>query len=59
MARNVYQAFLDGGIDVASSFLVRVERELRSIMLLCGAKTIEELQQVPRVVTGELRHWIA
>jgi len=59
IARNVYQAFLEGGIDGARLFLLRIERELRSIMLLCGAKTIEELQRTPRVLTGELRDWIA
>ena len=59
IARNVYQAFLEGGVDGARSFLLRVERELRSVMLLCGAKTVEELQQAPRVVTGELRDWLA
>ena len=58
IARNVYQAYLEGGIDGARSFLQRVERELRSVMLLCGAKTIEDLQSTPRVVTGELRDWI-
>ena len=59
IARHVYQAFLGGGTEGARSFLLRIERELRSVMLLCGAKTIEELQQAPRVVTGELRDWIA
>ena len=59
IARNVYQAFLEGGVNGARSFLQRIERELRSVMLLSGAKTIEELQQAPRVVTGELRDWIA
>jgi len=59
LARNVYQALLEGGLDGARSFLWQVERELRSVMLLCGAKTIEELQQAPRIVTGELRDWIA
>jgi isopentenyl-diphosphate delta-isomerase len=58
MARNVYQAFLEGDVDGARSFLLRIERELRSVMLLCGAKTIEELQQAPRVITGELRDWV-
>jgi isopentenyl-diphosphate delta-isomerase len=58
IARNVYQAYLEGGVDGARSFLQRVERELRSVMLLCGAKTIEDLQSTPRVVTGELRDWI-
>jgi len=59
IARHVYQAFLGGGTDGARSFLLRIERELRSVMLLCGAKTVEELQRAPRVVTGELRAWIA
>lgn len=58
IARNVYQAFLEGGSDGAREFLLRVERELRSIMLLCGAKSIEELQQAPRIVTGELADWL-
>jgi len=59
IARNVYQAFIEGGIDGAKGFLLGIERELRSIMLLCGAKTIEELQQSPRIITGELRDWLA
>lgn len=58
MARNVYQAFLEGGIDGARAFLLRIERELRSVMLLCGARTIAELQRAPRILTGELRDWI-
>jgi isopentenyl diphosphate isomerase/L-lactate dehydrogenase-like FMN-dependent dehydrogenase len=36
-----------------------VERELRAVMLLCGARTISQLQRVPRVVTGELKDWLA
>ncbi len=59
IARTVYQAFLDGGEDGARAFLRGIERELRSIMLLCGASTIEELQRTPRVITGELRDWMA
>ena len=59
IARNVYQAFLEGGEQGARDFLLRIERELRSIMLLCGARSIEELQRAPRVVTGELRDWLA
>lgn len=59
IARNVYQAFLEAGVDGARGFLLQVERELRSIMLLCGAKTIEELQQTPRVIVGELVDWLA
>jgi isopentenyl-diphosphate delta-isomerase len=58
IARSVYQAFVQGGSEGARRFLLRVERELRSVMLLCGATTIEQLQQAPHVVTGELRDWV-
>lgn len=59
IARHVYQAFLGGGPDGARAFLLRIENELRSVMLLCGATTIEALQKAPRVITGELRDWLA
>jgi isopentenyl-diphosphate delta-isomerase len=59
IARSVYQSYLGGGSDGARRFLLRVDRELRSIMLLCGATTIEELQRTPRIITGELRDWTA
>lgn len=58
IARNVYQAFLEGGSDGAKEFLLQIERELRSVMLLCGAKNVQELQQAPRVLSGELREWL-
>jgi len=59
IARTVYQAFIDGGAAGARRFLSGVESELRSIMLLCGARTIGELQRAPRIITGELRDWVA
>ncbi len=58
-ARPVYQAFLEGGSAGARALLLRMERELRSVMLLCGATTIEELQAAPRVISGELVDWLA
>ncbi len=58
IARNVYQALLEGGVDGARAFLLGVERELRTIMILCGARTVEELQRAAYVVTGELRDWV-
>jgi isopentenyl-diphosphate delta-isomerase len=59
IARHVYQAFLGGGVEGARGFLLQIERELRSVMLLCGATSIEDLQRAPRIITGELRDWIA
>ncbi len=59
IARRVYQSYLSGGAEGARAYLLRIERELRSIMLLCGASDIEALQRAPRIITGELRDWTA
>ncbi|MEZ4254224.1 MAG: type 2 isopentenyl-diphosphate Delta-isomerase [Polyangiales bacterium] len=56
IARVAYQAFLDGTAD---TFFDAVERELRTAMLLVGAHNVEELRRAPRVITGELRHWLS
>jgi isopentenyl-diphosphate delta-isomerase len=58
IARPVFQAFKAGGRKGADAFLDRVERELRAVMLLCGARSVAELQRCERVVTGELNHWL-
>jgi isopentenyl diphosphate isomerase/L-lactate dehydrogenase-like FMN-dependent dehydrogenase len=41
------------------ALLKRIAYELRCAMLLTGAASIDELQAVPRVYTGELRSWLA
>ena len=33
-------------------------RELRAVMLLCGARRVSDLQRAPRVIRGELREWL-
>ncbi|MCC6751275.1 MAG: type 2 isopentenyl-diphosphate Delta-isomerase [Deltaproteobacteria bacterium] len=59
LARGVLRALDRGGAAEAGSFLDQVELELRAVMLLVGARTISELRTVPRVLTGELRDWLA
>lgn len=58
IARPVYQALLDGGREGAEAFVDGLERELRAVMLLCGARTLDELRQAPKVISGELRNWL-
>lgn len=59
IARPVLQAFERSGEDGALAYLDQVERELRTAMLLVGAKNLEQLRRVPRLVTGALREWEA
>jgi isopentenyl-diphosphate delta-isomerase len=59
IARNVFKAFMEGGRPGAEEFLSRVESELRAVMLLCGARTVRDLQNAPRLITGELRDWMS
>jgi isopentenyl-diphosphate delta-isomerase len=58
IARPVLQAFKAGGRQGANAFLDRVERELRAVMLLCGARTVADLQRAERIVSGELKDWL-
>ncbi len=57
LARPVLQAYYRGGEAAARAFLLHVERELRTAMLLVGAGSVRELRQVPRLLTGSLRDW--
>lgn len=59
LARPVIQAYYDGGSDAVVRYLVQVERELRTAMLLVGAGNLAQLQKVPRMLTGGLRDWDA
>jgi isopentenyl-diphosphate delta-isomerase len=59
VARNAFVAAEQGGVDGAERFFERLEAELRSVMLLCGARTVAELAVVPRLIRGELREWLA
>ena len=58
-ARNVFIAFTEGGREAAEAYLNRVENQIRSIMLLVGAPNIDALRKAPRMLTGELRDWMA
>ncbi len=50
---------MEGGRDGAESFLIRVEEQIRAVMLLCGASNVAELRQAPRLYGSELEKWMA
>jgi isopentenyl-diphosphate delta-isomerase len=58
IARSALQAVEDSA-DAAREFFERVEAELKTAMLLVGARDLAALRSVPRVITGELGAWLA
>jgi isopentenyl-diphosphate delta-isomerase len=59
IARPVLQALNEGGEAGAEAFLERVERELATVLLLTGSRTLAQLERAPRVLRGELNDWLA
>ncbi len=58
IARPVLQALDSGGRDGAVAWLNAIETELRTTMLLCGARSPDAMRGVPRVIVGELKEWM-
>jgi isopentenyl-diphosphate delta-isomerase len=58
IARPILQAYQKGGKEGAEAYLLQVERELSAVMILCGARSVADLQQADRIITGELREWL-
>lgn len=58
IARPVLRALHEGGRAGALAFLDGVEAELRTAMLLVGARDVAALRNAPRVIGGELSVWL-
>lgn len=59
IARPVLQALRQGGREEADAFLNRVERELTTVMLLTGCRTVEDLKRAPRIIREPLLSWMS
>jgi isopentenyl-diphosphate delta-isomerase len=59
IARPVLQALDLGGRQRAIDFLVGIERELRTALLLIGAPNVAAARSAPHFLTGELLQWKA
>ncbi len=59
IARAALQALERGGPSGARRFFDGVEAELRAALLLTGSKDLAALRLAPRVITGELKDWLA
>jgi isopentenyl-diphosphate delta-isomerase len=59
IARPLLQALARQGEDGVRVYLDEVVHELRSVMLLTGTRSVEDLRHAPRIISGELEKWIA
>jgi isopentenyl-diphosphate Delta-isomerase len=59
IARGAFMALSRGGREGAEAFFDEVERELRAVMLLVGARDVAALRLAPKVITGELTSYVA
>jgi isopentenyl-diphosphate delta-isomerase len=57
MALPVLRAWRAGGYDGTVAFLQQVIADLKSVMLLVGAKDIRSLKKLRPIITGELKEW--
>ena len=57
IARPVLQAFENGGRQGALALLRGIERELRTALLLIGARDVAAARERPRLLRGDLRSW--
>jgi len=59
IARSSLQALESGGRAAALGFFDRIEAELRTAMLLVGARDLRALRQTSRLIRGDLAAWLA
>jgi isopentenyl-diphosphate delta-isomerase len=59
VAQPALVAFRAGGREAAIAYLSRVIAGIRATALLCGVARVADLAAAPRIITGELRAWMA
>jgi isopentenyl-diphosphate delta-isomerase len=59
IARPVLQALTEGGPDSARAFLARVKKEIASVMLLTGSRSVKDLQTAPLLLGPNLSRYDA
>lgn len=58
IAAAVLRAHKAGGYEGAKAFLRHVMNSVRAQMLLTGSRSVAELRNAPKIIRGELAHWM-
>lgn len=59
LALPLFRAQQQGGVEAASQLMEALVRGLSQALLLTGSRDLAALRQAPRVLTGELKDWLA
>jgi hypothetical protein len=46
------------GTEQCISYINELKKEIRSVMFLCNCNTIQNIQSINKIITGDLYHWI-
>lgn len=55
----VLKLVLEEGVEAAVAFFEQLAQELRSYMLLLGVQCVSDLRNVPLIITGETKNFLA
>ncbi|HMZ18234.1 MAG TPA: alpha-hydroxy-acid oxidizing protein, partial [Blastocatellia bacterium] len=59
MALPILRAYVSGGTEAVETFLRKFFEELRVALMLCGCRSVADLQPQHAIVRGELRNWLS
>ncbi|ABO49020.1 isopentenyl-diphosphate delta-isomerase [Desulforamulus reducens MI-1] len=58
MARPLLRVLVEGSSEELNSYLSNIIEDIHRIMLMLGARTLEDLQRVPLIISGNTYHWL-
>lgn len=58
MARVILQRLVQGSAEDLLQYLSQFNEDMRRIMLMLGAKNLQQLRQVPLIIGGDTYHWL-
>jgi isopentenyl-diphosphate Delta-isomerase len=59
MAGAILKSIVDKGVEATIEEVNDIHTDIRFLMCALGCASIEELQKVPLILTGEVYHWLA
>ena len=58
IAGPLVRCFYNGGEEAVEHYLLGIERQLRQVMIMLGARSVSELREKPLVILGDTAQWL-